>query len=256
MRKQKHITYEQAAEILTELSAMRQELAQAKRSGRSANLLGAVVATSTPRVDGKITLADVVVSLSMTAGFVGAGIFAGTGTVLITGDFDIFPTICGGFTVAGSGLAALRLAGDALNLAGFWNATFGAWLDARYPEIEPGAIEHRATVRMPESGTSTTHYLGLAGEELDTAVLFAREYLELMRQNVDNPTAEKHWVGGGKMWAGSKAGREAWDDFKFYWISRQRPKLAKVTDKRGAWKFTPAGREVLKSFATLPIEID
>ena len=144
--KQQYATYEQVAALERQL----QTLVEAQRRGStsaSSNFLGAVVAT-TPAIDGRITLADLTVSAAIPLGFVTAGIFAGAGATLVTGDMSLFPRVLGTFAIGGSGLGALRLAGDALNLAGAWDAIWEPILDRTMgqrpdddepePQPEPG----------------------------------------------------------------------------------------------------------------------
>ena len=126
-RKQQYATYEQVAALERQL----QTLVEAQRRGNSStssNFLGAVVAT-TPAIDGRITLADCAVAAGVALGFVTTGVVGGAGSALITGDLSMFPSVWGGFAIAGAGLGALRLAGDALNLSGAWYAIYEPILD-------------------------------------------------------------------------------------------------------------------------------
>lgn len=125
-KQQQYATYEQVAAMERQLH----QLIEAQRRGNSAssNFLDAITATPAA-VDGRITLADCAVAVSVAAGFATTGILAGAGSVLVSGDMSLFPRVLGTFAISGSSLGALRLAGDALNLAGVWESIYEPILD-------------------------------------------------------------------------------------------------------------------------------
>lgn len=111
-------------------------------------------------------------------------------------------------------------------------------------------VEHTATITVKE-GKSTLHYFGKTGDELEQCVEFAKAYLEAKAAGAQNLTAEKNWLGKGKLWPAGAAGREDWKIFKSFWIDQ---KMAKKKDGRGTWAFTLTGEEVLAEFAAISLD--
>lgn len=113
---------------------VREELATTQRAPtKVSGLLSAVVAT-TPRIDGRITLADVFISGCIVGGFFICGIAAGGGVWLTGTPYVEAKTLTGQFAVSGAVIAAVRLAADGFNLSAVWENTFGELLNRFAPQ--------------------------------------------------------------------------------------------------------------------------
>lgn len=121
------LTHEQIIDLARMI--VREELAAQPNPGKVSGWLSAVVATTPPRIDGRITLADVFVSGAIVIGFFGCGTAAGVGSWLAGVPMDDAAAIAGKFTTGGAVIAAVRLAADGLNFAAIWRDTFGEFLD-------------------------------------------------------------------------------------------------------------------------------
>lgn len=261
MFNKKTLTYEQAIELIDQHArvAIREELkaAQTQAAGKVTGVMSAVVALSNAAsVDGRLTVADIIVSGALSAGFVLCGVPAGiSAQILKLAPFD---AVWAAFALTGTLAGGARLLLDQFDPLGnvawiveHWRfredyADFKEWRQAQEYEER---VTHSARVAVVD-GPNTVHYLGLEGDELERVVEFACAYLAM-----DTPTtAESAWIGGGKMFSSSISGRAKWGEVKSFFLDHPRPRLAELVDERGKWEFTRTGLEVLREFARLELE--
>lgn len=141
----KFVTYEQVTELLDSRFALLQE--QASKPARPhavTGLLSAVVATSSAKLDGQVTLADVFVSCSIAVGSSTIGFVAAAGSIL-TG-WGAATDVWGYFTLAGCGLGFARLGIDALAIPILWSDFVRQVIDYRERQNAPVLDEQETDI--------------------------------------------------------------------------------------------------------------
>jgi len=153
----KFVTYDQLSQLLDErLAPLHEQAQRPARPHAITGLLSAVVATSSAKLDGQVTLADVFTSFSIAVGSSAIGFVAAGGSILAQwGDPRV---LWGTFTLAGCGLGIVRLGIDALALpilwSDFWDKTFD-YLEKRNESETPtesiGDGEYGKAITYPKA---------------------------------------------------------------------------------------------------------
>lgn len=186
----KFVTYEQMVELLDSRLASLQE--QAKKPARPhavTGLLSAVVATSSAKLDGQVTLADVFVSCSIAVGSSTIGFVAAAGSIL-TG-WGAPTEVWGCFTLAGCGLGITRLGIDALAIPILWSDLVRQVIDYR---------ERRQAPVLDEQETDIEHGLRIVckdGNKITFLLLLPDVKRPLVKQMVRD-AARLYWGAGGR----------------------------------------------------------
>jgi hypothetical protein len=107
------------------------------------------------------------------------------------------------------------------------------WIEEESP---PPAKE---TIKIEIQDGNNTKFLHLDNGQVKRAKRFAEKYLKLAKMS-DYPTAEKHYVGSGKIWSNGKADRQGWQEFRQALIDNR---LAFENGNR--WHLTESGRRAM-----------
>jgi hypothetical protein len=224
------------AQLTSKLEEMQRE--QARRiPAAPRGFLGALVATS--QLDGRFQVADaaVIASAVIVAGFCFT-IAAGAAGIR-TGDLEIFKTTATVGWVAASLSGAIALLFELLGLTWPWLRD-----PSQTDTAQPQVIVHEILVEVKRA--RGVDRVNVEAAEYERVVLWARECTRL-RTTVPHPTAEKYWIGSGKLWSNGKAGRAAFS------------KLRADLERTGLWtkgaaghEFTPEGWEFIEQTAALP----
>jgi hypothetical protein len=107
------------------------------------------------------------------------------------------------------------------------------WIEEESP---PPAKE---TIKIEIQDGNNTKFLHLDNEQAKRAKLFAGKYLKVAPMS-DYPTAEKHYVGSGKIWNNGTSGRREWQEFRQALIDNR---LAFENGNR--WHLTESGRRAM-----------
>ena len=199
-------------------------------------IISALVATS--QLDGRFQIADAAVIASamliigacLTIASGAAGIYWESWVIFKTGSTIgwVIASLCG----------AIALLFELLGLT--W-----PWL--KEPEAasaqEEQVIVHEILVEIKRP--NGIDRINVESAEYERAVLFARECIKL-RGTVPNPTAEKYWIGSGKLWSNGKAGRAAFGKLR---TNLERTGL--WTRSTSGYEFTPEGWEFIEQIAAL-----
>jgi hypothetical protein len=225
-------------------------------TGRLASLYAA---TPQPRIDGRITIGEV---LSYTAwvGFSSvAGFIAGVGSFAMARDINIVPLVWGLFTAGGASAVMLVSLADVVDLGGKIREVqllrqfrhdyerFKEWqLEQRFGH--PREVEHIVSVEVKDEH-GNLRLFGFDGPQTRRVIQFARKWLEV------GETTEKHYVGSGLIWSsnnkdGNMAGRAGFVALKQALFVNG---LAYENDN-GTWDMLASGRVMVEKVAALEIE--
>jgi hypothetical protein len=104
-------------------------------------------------------------------------------------------------------------------------------------ETEPPTAKE--TIKLELRDGNYIKFLHFDGEQSERTKLFAAKYLKIAGMS-DYPTAEKHYVGSGKIWSNGKADRQSWQEFRQALIDNR---LAFEQSNR--WHLTESGRRAM-----------
>lgn len=250
----KTLTYEQAVEMaqVAAREAVRSELGRFKPGGLLCATLDKLFERSA--IDGVMTTGDVTVAVAGAIGVTAMGALIGVGLHLFACPLGTL-SFSADKTLTFSTIPLLEWSAAIGLVKGGYEATNRIVRDLRcdwgQDEEAPEVVDHKALIAIQDS--KMTRFLNLGGEQLDSAVEFARAYLALKGRSEDNPTAEKHWIGKGKLWANSDAGRGSWQEFKRFWIDKELAVWRDPQKQEGAWLFLASGEHVLRELAKIEL---
>ena len=230
--------YDASAEIAG-LHAQVEELQREQTRERPARgIISALVATS--QLDGRFQIADAVVIASAVV-ITGACLtVASSAAGIYWESWEVFKT---GSTI---GWVIASLCGAIALLFELFGLTW-PWL--KEPGTAPAGSEEQVIVHeilVEIKRANGIDRINVESAEYERAVCFARECIKL-RSTVPHPTAEKYWIGSGKLWSNGKAGRAA--------FSKLRGNLERTglwTRSASGYEFTPEGWEFIEQTAALP----
>lgn len=228
--------YDASAEIAGLHAKVEELQREQERAPPARGIIGALVATS--QLDGRFQVADAAV-IAIAVLITGACITIASGAAGIYSEsWEVFKTCSTIGWVIASLCGAIALLFELLGLQWPWLKESGQ------VDQEEQIIVHEILIEVRRA--NGIDRINIESTEYERAILFARECIKL-RARIPNPTAEKYWIGSGKLWSNGKAGRAAFGKLR---ANLERAGL--WTRSASGYEFTPEGWEFIEETAQLP----
>ena len=193
-------------------------------------------------VDGRFTTGDVFVALLLFGAFVTMGLMASVIDYATGAPWDTARSYLKDLLRWGLVVGVGYLTFEALNVVGIVAAFFEAYNNR--DRNGNGKADAGPTIHMEvRLSDSEFKFLSWEGDQAKRAIEFARLYLDLATQE-DYPTAEKFYVGSGKVWSRAQTGASGYPGWQAFKASLIAAELAE--GKGRAWVMTDDGVSALR----------